>query len=289
MARAERNEEKNVKNYNYEWQTDEEIVANAHTKRSFHGREETTLADIIGTDDAEVFRQAHKLWLKLKEAFNKEGADYDPALCNSILGSVGSKECREVMRSLWWAALNGDEYGDYDQLTAIIEMLHDGEDLQRKNEPAGKEKFLLSGKLRCAECGSTFRRQQLGDTAYWICMKKASGNSRCKSRRVKEDAVYDTFTKLLYKLKTYRTVLIEPLIETLQDMDYTDSQKDIRSIDKSIADYSAKQTVLSKLYSSGALGTDEWNIKKSEVEFELNKLRKARKKLIGLQKQEYFS
>ena len=34
------------------------------------------------------------------------------------------------MRSLWWAALNGDEYGDYDQLTAIIEMLHDGEDLQ---------------------------------------------------------------------------------------------------------------------------------------------------------------
>ena len=130
MARAERNEEKNVKTYNYEWQTDEEIVANAHTKRSFHGREETTLADIIGTDDAEVFRQAHKLWLKLKEAFNKEGADYDPALCNSILGSVGSKECREVMRSLWWAALNGDEYGDYDQLTAIIEMLHDGEDLQ---------------------------------------------------------------------------------------------------------------------------------------------------------------
>ena len=130
MARAERNEEKNVKTYNYEWQTDEEIVAKAHTKRSFHGREETILADIIGTDDAEVFRQANKLWLKLKEAFNKEGADYDPALCNSILGSVGSKECREVMRSLWWAALNGDEYGDYDQLTAIIEMLHDGEDLQ---------------------------------------------------------------------------------------------------------------------------------------------------------------
>ena len=130
MANEERNQEKNVKNYNYEWQTDEEIVANAHTKMSFHGREETTLADIIGTDDAEVFRQAHKLWLKLKEAFNREGADYDPALCNSILGSVGSKEYREVMRSLWWAALNGDEYGDYDQLTAIIEMLHDGEDLQ---------------------------------------------------------------------------------------------------------------------------------------------------------------
>ena len=176
---------------------------------------------------------------------------------------------------------NHEEIIDRDTFNAVQKLI-----AERKNEPAGKEKFPLSGKLRCAECGSTFRRQQLGDIAYWICMKKASGNSRCKSRRVKEDAVYDTFTKLLYKLKTYRTVLIEPLIETLQDMDYTASQKDIRSIDKSIADYSAKQTVLSKLYSSGALGTDEWNIKKSEVEFELNKLRKARKKLIGLQKQE---
>lgn len=73
MANVERNEEKKVKTYNYEWQTEEEIVANAHTKMSFHGREETTLADIIGTDNADVFRQAHKLWLKLKEAFNKEG------------------------------------------------------------------------------------------------------------------------------------------------------------------------------------------------------------------------
>lgn len=106
MASVERNEEKKVKTYNYEWQTEEEIVANAHTKMSFHGREETTLADIIGTDNADVFRQAHKLWLKLKEAFDKEGVDYNPALCDSLLGSVGSKECREVMRSFWWEALN---------------------------------------------------------------------------------------------------------------------------------------------------------------------------------------
>ena len=131
---------------------------------------------------------------------------------------------------------NHEEIIDRDTFNAVQKLI-----AERKNEPTGKEKFPLSGKLRCAECGSTFRRQQLGDTAYWICMKKASGNSRCKSRRVKEDAVYDTFTKLLYKLKMYRTVLIEPLIETLQDMDYTDSQKDIRNIDKSIADYSAKQ------------------------------------------------
>ena len=97
MASVERNEEKKVKTYNYEWQTEEEIVANAHTKMSFHGREETTLSDIIGTDNADVFRQAHKLWLKLKEAFKKEGVGYNPALCDSLLCSVGSKECREAM------------------------------------------------------------------------------------------------------------------------------------------------------------------------------------------------
>lgn len=118
------------KTYTYEWQTEKDLIANIHTKMCFLGSQETTLAEIIGTDDEEVYRQAHKLWLKLKDAFNKEAAGYDPDLYFSRLGSIGRKECREVMRSLWWETLNGDKYGDYDQLTAIIEILHHGEDLQ---------------------------------------------------------------------------------------------------------------------------------------------------------------
>ena len=71
--------------------------------------------------------RAHALWLKLK---NKEAAHYDPKTNTSKLGSIGDKSNREVVRSMWWVALEGNQYGDYDILTSIIETLHNGEQLE---------------------------------------------------------------------------------------------------------------------------------------------------------------
>ena len=34
------------------------------------------------------------------------------------------------MRSAWWDRIKGDEIGDYDKHTTIIEILHDGERLE---------------------------------------------------------------------------------------------------------------------------------------------------------------
>ena len=153
MARAERNEEKNVKNYNYEWQTDEEIVANAHTKMSFHGREETTLADIIGTDDAEVFRQAHKLWLKLKEAFNREGADYDPALCNN-----GARK-KYYVENNHPAIIDAATFGKVQEELVRRAGKKKVKQIGTKTE-LGKYcgKYALTERLICGECKTPYRR-----------------------------------------------------------------------------------------------------------------------------------
>ena len=119
-----------VKAYNYEWTTSDEIIRNRHAKRKFPGWGTLALTDIAGSANSEDFRKAHELWLKLKEAFNAEAATYDPEAYDSELGSFGGVERREVMRSAWWAALNGDEYGEYCVITSIIEALHHGEKLE---------------------------------------------------------------------------------------------------------------------------------------------------------------
>lgn len=116
--------------YNYEWKTAEEVIANLHTKLKFHGWGMTTLAKITGTVKPNDYIKAHELWQKLKKAFNAEAAGYKEDDCNSELGSIGGVKNREVMRSSWWAALDGDSYGDYRKLTTIIEALHDGERLR---------------------------------------------------------------------------------------------------------------------------------------------------------------
>lgn len=118
-----------VKRYNYEWKTADEVIAHLHEKRDFAGWGIETLAELCGTDE-ESYRKADTLWQRLRAAFNKEAEHYDPETNYSKLGSVGDKARREVLRTEWWDVVKGDELGDYSQLTTIIEVLHNGEQLE---------------------------------------------------------------------------------------------------------------------------------------------------------------
>lgn len=186
---------------------------------------------------------------------------------------------------------NNGEYAKYyvrDNHEGIIDReIFDAVQLliqKRQNEPSYRAVYPLSGKLRCPDCGSTFRRQQHGEKVYWSCMKTASANSQCKSRRVREDAIYEAFLDVLYKLKRYQDELLNPITDALEFVALNRNKNAIYKLDKEIADLCAKQKVLSKLYSGGALSTDSWNAKKTEVEGALQKLRKQRRLLLAEQR-----
>lgn len=120
-----------MKEYNYEWTTPEDIIKNRGTQRYFKGwGDYHTLNKIADKPTEQEIEFAHALWLKLKDAFNKEAKHYDPETNSSRLGSIGKKNDREVMRSMWWDKLDGDRYGDYYRITRIIEALHSGEQLE---------------------------------------------------------------------------------------------------------------------------------------------------------------
>ena len=118
-----------IKQYNYEWQTAEDILAHLDEKRIFPGWGETSLAEHFGTDK-EVYIKADQAWQRLKAAFNKEAKHYDPETNYSKLGSIGDVERREVLRTAWWDTIGGADFGDYYQIIAIVEMLHHGEKLE---------------------------------------------------------------------------------------------------------------------------------------------------------------
>ena len=119
-----------MKNYNYEWKSLKDILENKKTLINFRGYRETSLDEITNGATDNDYKVAHELWLKLKDAFNKEAEIYDHELYQSKLGSIGPKEKREVLRTMWWNFLEGDKYGEYRKIINIIEMLHDGEELE---------------------------------------------------------------------------------------------------------------------------------------------------------------
>lgn len=123
-----------MKKYNYEWETINQVLKNKDTVCYFQGWGELSLRKLIDmfhpeTTDEDI-KNARKLWLKLKDAFNKEAQWYNENEYNSSLASVGNIKRREVCRPNWWDALGGDKYGDYRIITMIIEFLHNGEELE---------------------------------------------------------------------------------------------------------------------------------------------------------------
>lgn len=155
----------------------------------------------------------------------------------------------------------------------------------RKNEQK-KISYPLSGKLRCAECGSKFRRHQLGEIRYWICMKTASGRETCRSRRIRESGVYEAFICMIYKLKKYRTSLLGTVIDIIENTDMPKSKEKLARLDKEIADISAKKLVMTKLFTGGAISVEDWNTHNAALTSKLTNLRRKRREIIQTCKSE---
>lgn len=159
------------------------------------------------------------------------------------------------------------------------------QELLKKKRIEGRTRtvYPLSGKLRCPECGGTFRRQQLGDKVYWFCMKSASSVTKCKSRRVREDAVLEIFIKMVYTLKMHTHEILASTILRLDELTvkYTDLHGKLKIIDGKIADYQAKKFVLSKLQTSGVFNSADYIIQNSEIDSILSELRKRRRDVLN--------
>lgn len=122
----------------------------------------------------------------------------------------------------------------------------------RKTERCERKSYPLTGKLRCPECGRVFRHQVVNGKAHRIGSCRSSGATECQHRHVREDIVYEIFTDMAIKLKTYRAELLGTLIHQMETMQERTSrnQERIRQIDKEIAD-------LGESFGAYKIGNDE--------------------------------
>lgn len=141
----------------------------------------------------------------------------------------------------------------------------------------------LTGKLKCPECGRVFRRQLINGIAYWLCCGKSAGATDCQYRRVRQDAVYDTFMTMADKLKDNREELIGTLIRQVETMQGKTNgiQDKVRQIDKEIADLAAQNLVITRLHTSGILPVAEYTMQTAEIGNKITALRVERKKKLA--------
>ena len=150
---------------------------------------------------------------------------------------------------------------------------------RKKSNNWRQTRYPLSCKIRCPECGRTFRRKVTGGKVYWLCAGKASGRTDCESRRVREDMIYDAFIRMLNKLQDNRKSLLGTLIRQIEAMQsrMSDAQEAVKRIDKEIADLNARNLVITRLHTNGVLNAAAYSAQTAEIGNKINELRIQRR------------
>ena len=114
-------------------------------------------------------------------------------------------------------------------------------------------------------------------------LRQINGNYRLPKPSGKEDAVYETFNKMIFKLKSYRSELLGTLIRQMENMqDRTNiSRERIRQIDREIADLGASNIVIARLHTSGVLNAAEHSMQTAEINNKITELRTERRKRLS--------
>ena len=165
------------------------------------------------------------------------------------------------------------------------EVFNTAMELRKSKNTFGQHKnyFPLTGMMICPECGRKFRRQIVDGVTYWICNGRATGVSQCRSRRVREDMVYDAFMSMADKLTDNRKYLLGTLIEQIELLQSktSNSQERIRAIDKELADLGARNLVIARLHTSGVLHATDYATQTAEIGNRITELRIERRKKLS--------
>ena len=150
-------------------------------------------------------------------------------------------------------------------------------------DDAAPSHSLYIGKNFCGHCKSKFRRKMCGDKVYWDCYRHNSGQERCPSHQISEEALTATLLRLHNKLALHGQEVLQPLLDQLRELREQElrSNSKISDIDKEIANISGQNLVLIRLKSKGCIDPALALSQADEMNRKLRDLRRLRRKVMA--------
>jgi DNA invertase Pin-like site-specific DNA recombinase len=146
-------------------------------------------------------------------------------------------------------------------------------------------RYPLSGKIRCAECGSGFLRRVMGGTIKWGCREHVTDSTRCNSFYYSEERIYDGFVSLVNKLRFAEEDILGAVISRLElaELTYKRNNTTASNMSQSIAELNGKLLMLDNLRTKGYLASDVYQIQAGEINKEIARLKNARQQTLQSQ------
>lgn len=139
--------------------------------------------------------------------------------------------------------------------------------------------YPLTSRIRCAECGSYFKRRAKSAGAKWVCSLHAKDARACDSYIYDEERIYDGFLTMVNKLRFGQEDVLGVLAAKLDytAMQYKKANEKAGQISVSIAELNAKLLMIEQLNAKGYLALDVYHAQSMEIKRQIDALKADRK------------
>lgn len=160
---------------------------------------------------------------------------------------------------------------------------------QEKGNGTNTERYLsryeFSWKIKCGECGSTFKRRKhskpSGDYIAWCCSRHIEDKTACSMKYITDDAVKAAFVTMINKLIFSQQMILKPLLRNMQGYDEEGRLQQIENIEAGIEKVKEKKQVLVNLMTSGLLEPPIFQKENNALIVESEKLKVQKENLLS--------
>ncbi|WP_330643980.1 zinc ribbon domain-containing protein [Blautia massiliensis (ex Durand et al. 2017)] len=130
-------------------------------------------------------------------------------------------------------------------------------------------RYPFSGKIICSECGGKFKRRihskNGGKYVAWCCGKHIDDVTACSMKFIRNADVEKAFVTMMNKLVYGRRFVLRPLLESLREMDQSDSFGMIQELELRMEKNAEQRQILTGLMAKGYLEPALFNKENNEL------------------------
>ena len=171
---------------------------------------------------------------------------------------------------------------DFDAVGLLIDQRGKEKGIE-KGSGKYQNRYPFSGKLKCSECGSNFKRRihSNGDNKYiaWCCSTHLGSSTECSMKFIREDNVEGAFITMVNKLIFGRKFILKPLLDGLRGMNKSESLLRIKELERLIEKNTEQKEMLIKLTAKGYLEPALFNKENNELQMEADNYRQQKEAL----------
>jgi hypothetical protein len=154
----------------------------------------------------------------------------------------------------------------------------------KNNTGIYQNRYGFSGRIKCGECGSSFKRRihnkPSGSYIAWCCSKHIENVDECSMKYILDDAIKVSFITMMNKLIFSQQVVLKPLLKDIKGLNDKDRLLKIEELETRLEKNMEQRQVMTSLMASGYLEPALFNKESNMLTLEAETLREEKEKLI---------